>query len=115
MTREFIITTEFEKCWKAMRLNDSHMRILEQEILSNPQKAPVIVGTGGLRKIRFALDSRGKSGSARVLYVDFVLYEKIYLITAYTKGEQENLTNEQKVNIKKLISYLENDLRKGEK
>lgn len=44
-----------------------------------------------------------KRGSARVLYVDFAMYEKIYLITAYTKDHQDNLSSEQKVNIKRLI------------
>ena len=56
-----------------------------------------------------------KRGSARVLYVDFAMYEKIYLITAYTKDHQDNLSSEQKVNIKRLILCLENELRKGEK
>lgn len=35
--------------------------------------------------MRFALPGRGKSGSSRVLYVDFVLAETIYLIFAYPK------------------------------
>ena len=48
-------------------------------------------GTGGLRKVRFALENRGKSGSVRVVYVDFVVYETIYLITAPLRQPQEFL------------------------
>ena len=70
-------------------------------------------GTGGLRKVRFAFDNRGKSGSARVVYVDFVVYEKIFLITAYPKNEKDNLSKAERNDIKKLIEALDNSL-KGE-
>ena len=43
--------------------------------------------------MRFAFEHRGKSGSIRVIYVDFEVYEKIFLITAFAKNEQENLTD----------------------
>lgn len=57
-------------------------------------------GTGGLRKVRFALENRGKSGSVRVVYVDFVVYETIYLITAYTKNEKTILVNQNEMRSK---------------
>lgn len=60
--------------------------------------------------MRFALPNRGKSGSSRVLYVDFVLAETIYLIFAYSKNEKDNLTDEERNNIKKLIDKLEQSL-----
>lgn len=40
--------------------------------------------------------NRGKSGSVRVCYTDFAEYEVIYLITAFEKSEQENLTAAEK-------------------
>lgn len=67
-------------------------------------------GTGGVRKMRFAFEHRGKSGSVRVIYVDFEVYEKIYLLTAYTKNERENLTKEEQNEIRKLITVLEKQL-----
>lgn len=57
--------------------------------------------------MRFAFQNRGKSGSSRVLYVDFVVAETIYLIFAYPKNEKDNLTDEERNNIKKLIDRLE--------
>lgn len=42
-------------------------------------------GTGGIRKVRFSLENRGKSGCVRVCYTDFADYEVIYLITAFEK------------------------------
>ena len=61
MERTFIILPEFDKNWKAMGLSDEDLRRLENEILQNPAVGAVMQGTGGLRKMRFALDNRGKA------------------------------------------------------
>ena len=53
--------------------------------------------------MRYAIGNKGKSGSIRVLYVDLVIHEKIYLITAYTKNQKDNLSNEEKSIVKRLI------------
>ncbi len=68
-----------------------------------------MVGTGGLRKIRLAFPNRGKSGSARVCYVDFAVYEKIYLIQVFAKDEKDNLSNEEKNEVKKLLAILKDE------
>ena len=65
-------------------------------LLKDPESGPVIEGTGGIRKVRFPLENRGKSGSVRICYTDFAEYEVTYLITAFTKKDQENLTDEEK-------------------
>ena len=63
-------------------------------------------GTGGVRKMRFAFENRGKSGSARVIYIDFAIYEKIYLITAYPQSAKDNLTKEERNAIKQMVEKL---------
>ena len=65
--------------------------------------------------MRFAFEDRGKSGSARVIYVDFEVYEKIYLITAYPKNEKENLTNQERNEIHRLIDILKAQLEENDK
>lgn len=112
MNREFVRTPEFEKCWKDLGLTEDDIVALEDFLCVNPQAGAVMVGTGGLRKLRWALPNRGKSGSIRVAYVDFVYYEKTYLISAYPKNEKENLTKEERSEIKKLIKYLKEVLRR---
>ena len=47
--------------------------------------------------------------------VDFEIYEKIYLLTAYTKNEKDNLTKEECTEIKKMISVLEQQLKDNNK
>ena len=70
-------------------------------------------GTGGIRKVRFPLEHRGKSGSVRVCYTDFAEYEVTYLITAFTKNEQDNLTDEEKKVLKKLVKSLKDEAAKN--
>ena len=113
MTRIFVMLPEFEKQWKRMELTDKDLKRLQYGLLENPQKGDIVRETGGLRKIRFAFENKGKSGSSRVAYVDFAVYEKIFLITAYPKNEKDNLTAEECNNIKKVIKILEKSL-KGE-
>lgn len=110
MTRTFIQTKEFSNNWDHLGLDDDNLRKLEYDIMINPDKYPVIQGTGGLRKARFAFRNQGKSGGVRVCYVDFVMKETIYLITVYPKSEKDNLSQAEKNQIKKLISILENNL-----
>lgn len=72
-------------------------------------------GTGGIRKVCFPLENKGKSGSVRVCYTDFEEYEVTYLITAFTKNEQENLSAEEKTVLKKLVKALKNEAANSRK
>lgn len=112
MTRTFIQTEMFEKKWKELGLTDEDLCRLEYEIMKNPKAGSVIRGTGRLRKMRFSVDNKGKSGSVRVCYVDFVVLDMIYLFLVYPKNEKENLTKEECNNLKKMINLLEKSLMK---
>ena len=109
MTREFIYTKPFLACWKAIGLSDEDLKELEKALISNPQVGDVIQGTGGARKLRIQLDGTGKSGGGRVIYLDVFEKEKLYLLFAYPKSVQENLTPEQKQIIKKLIEAIKKE------
>ena len=111
MTREFIMLPEFDKQWKAMGFTDTDLKSLQEELTLDSAKGVLMRGTGGLRKIRVAFENQGKSGSARVCYVDFATYERIYLITAYPKNEKDNLSKEERNVIKSLIKLLEDTMK----
>lgn len=113
LIREFVMMPEFDKMWNKLGLSDEELQDLQLEILSNVNAGNVIRGTGGLRKMRFAIESKGKSSGVRVLYVDFVIYKKIYLITAYHKSQKVNLSKSERNEIKKLITLLKHTLRQG--
>lgn len=109
MTREFIYTKPFRDSWKNMGLHDEDLKQLEKILLENPQMGDVIQGTGGARKLRIQLEGRGKSGGGRVIYLDVFLKEKIYLLLAYPKNVQENLTPAQEKAIKMLVDALKKE------
>ena len=114
MERTFIQSREFSKQWDALGFNDDDLRLLELDILQNPSKYPVVKGTGGMRKGRFALENTGKSGGVRVCYVDFVFAETIYLITVYAKADKDNLTKAERNSIKTALETIRRNL-KGKK
>jgi len=107
------MTPEFDRCWEALNLTDINLKELQEEILFNPKNGKVIQGTGGLRKMRFSLKNKGRRGGIRVLYVDFVMYEKVYLITAYAKNIKDNLSPSETTNIRKAIQLLKKEANGG--
>ena len=108
MTRTFIEVPLFTKRWHEIGLGDDELIQLQVMLLKDPESGPVIEGTGGIRKVRFPLEHRGKSGSVRICYTDFAEYEVTYLITAFTKKEQENLNDDEKKVLRKLVKSLRN-------
>lgn len=106
MIRTFIEVPLFSKRWKEIGLGDTELQALQIILLKDPESGPVIEGTGGIRKVRFPLEHKGKRGSIRVCYADFAELEVIYLITAFEKKTQENLTEEEKRVLKKLVKSL---------
>ena len=87
---------------------------LQQEMLRDPKIGSVIKDTGGIRKMRFVFEHRGKSGSIRIIYIDFEVFEKIDLITAYQKSEKDNLTKAERNELKQIVDILEKQLEESE-
>ncbi len=113
LSRIFVELPSFMARWKSLGLTDDDLRRLEMELLNNPKVGAVMQGTGGVRKVRFAFENMGKSGSVRVIYIDFEVYEKIYLLTAYAKAQKDNLTKGERNELRGLVEVLELDLQKG--
>jgi len=78
----------------------------EEEIAKNPTGWPVIQGTGGIRKARFAIGNKGKRGGGRIWYVYLMRKETIYFLRAYTKNIQEDLTSEEKARWKHFVNQV---------
>ena len=111
MTRTFVELPTFRAVWKELGLTDRDLRRLQEDLLANPKAGNVMQGTGGIRKMRFAFENRGKSGSIRVIYVDFETYGKLYLLTAYPKNVKDNLSKAERNDLKQLVEILEHELK----
>lgn len=109
MTRTFIFTEPFRKCWVAMGLHDEELKLLEDILLENPQKGDVIEGTSGARKMRIQMNGHGKRGGGRVIYVDIFEKEKLYFLFAYPKNVQADLTEQQKKVVRQMIEAIKGE------
>jgi mRNA-degrading endonuclease RelE of RelBE toxin-antitoxin system len=78
-------------------------RLLQLRLVAEPDAGDLIPGTGGLRKIRWGMSGRGKSGSLRVIYYWGRKDTVVLLLLIYSKAGQEDLTSKQRSSLKRLI------------
>ncbi len=90
----FIETPIFTRAIVAL-LEDEAYRLLQLALLQRPGRGAVIRRSGGLRKVRWPLPGQGKRAGLRVIYFWDEASETFYMLYAYPKSEQEDLTAQQ--------------------
>lgn len=97
MKLTFLELPPFER-FRAEYLTDEEYRTLQNELLQNPEKGDLMQGMAGLRKIRVSSEksNKGKRSGYRVIYYYFLNESQIFFISAYSKNQQTDLTNEQR-------------------
>jgi hypothetical protein len=88
---------------RAELLDDESFRALQRVLLENPEAGAEIKGTGGLRKLRWAVEGHGKRGGVRVIYIPLRTRAVILFLLLYQKNEQEDLTAGQKRLLRALV------------
>lgn len=98
-TPEFLAATR--------RIMDEEERgLLVDYLARNPLTGVIIQGTGGVRKLRWALDGRGKSGGARVIYYYHNSAMPLFALTAYAKNERADLSQADRNDFRRLTALL---------
>jgi len=87
---EFIETSLFTSLIYNYLSEDEYLG-LQVNLLHHPESGKIIRGSGGVRKIRWSIKGKGKSGGIRVIYYWKVREEEIWLLTVYAKSEQETI------------------------
>jgi len=79
-------------------LSDQEYAELQGTLVVRPDAGDRIEDTGGLRKVRWSQQARGKGkrGGIRVIYYWRVSESLIYMLFAYSKDEQDDLSARQK-------------------
>lgn len=72
-------------------LGDEEYGSLQQALIKDPDAGPVIPGSGGVRKLRWAAPGRGKRGGYRIIYYVKRANGVIWLLTMYPKNVAENI------------------------
>jgi hypothetical protein len=98
---------ETERFLKDVRplLSDAERSELVAFIGANPEAGEVIPGTGGVRKVRWALAGKGKRGGARVIYYHHSEH-LVFLLAAYAKNEKAHLSRAARNAMKRLVPIL---------
>lgn len=84
-------------------LSDEEYSEFQTRIAANPEFGALIKGGGGIRKIRVAAGSRGKSGGARIIYFWAVRKDVILLLYAYSKNATADLTPKQVSQLSRVV------------
>lgn len=104
---ELIRTTSFTKAIAKLKVTEAEIDALETEIATNPKAGDVIQGLRGVRKIRFSMGGKGKRGGGRCIYLVLSVGETIYLLLAYGKSKQTDLSQKQRKDILAFIEELQ--------
>jgi hypothetical protein len=111
----FVYPVPFQKKWEKLGLTDDDLRALEIAIMTNPKRAKVVVGTGGLRKIRVGDErsGKGKSGGQRIYYAYFQPYSIVFVAAVFGKSEVDDLSDSAKAVMAALMKEIGSQLDSG--
>jgi mRNA-degrading endonuclease RelE of RelBE toxin-antitoxin system len=98
----FVETPIFTRLVRQL-LADDEYRLLQAALATRPQAGAVIPGSGGLRKIRWGTEGRGKSGALRVIYYWVARRDTILMLYVYDKAEQHDLSPSQARALHKIV------------
>lgn len=84
-------------------LTDDEYSALQQELARRPDSGQVIPGSGGVRKLRWGAEGRGKRGGIRVIYYLRLSENEIWMLTVYAKNEAASIAGHVLKRIKEQI------------
>ena len=98
-------TAEFLK-HAARLMPDSAREEVVAYVGANPEAGEIIAETGGVRKIRWGREGRGKRGGARVIYYYHSKRLPVFLLSAYAKNRKANLSKAERNAMRRLVPIL---------
>lgn len=98
-------TPEFLSATRKL-MDEAERMLLVDYLAYNPTAGDLIPGTGGVRKLRWALEGRGKRGGTRVIYFHHNVDMPLFALTAYAKNERADLSQRDRNDFKRLTGLL---------
>lgn len=98
-------TPEFVAATRSL-MDEQERSALVDHLAYNPEAGDLIVGTGGVRKLRWALQGVGKRGGARVIYFYHSVGTPLFALTAYAKNQKSDLTQADRNDFRTLTKLL---------
>ena len=72
-------------------MTDDEYSGLQRALLTDPEAGPLIPGSSGVRKLRWAAPGRAKRGGYRVIYYVRRAHGVIWMLTMYPKNVADNI------------------------
>ena len=111
LLRTIVETPEFQRRTRGLLTTDGLSALMDY-VAANPNAGELVVGTGGAKKLRWAVKGRGKSGGIRVITFTGGAGLPVFLLTALGKGEKINLTKAERNKLCKMLRGLVKEYRK---
>lgn len=115
MKCQLIQTRDFEDVVKGLiakrKLKIEDFEDFKKSLAGNPEQGDIIIGTGGIRKARLKSAGKGKRGGFRVCYLYIENQLILFLLFIYAKNEQENLSQNEKAELKQLADAIKRRIR----
>ena len=101
---EFRETELFTRAVTALLSEDEYAE-LQGALIVDPEVGDLIKESGGLRKLRWSQQRRGKGkrGGVRVIYYWYASESLIYMLLAYSKEQRDDLSTAQKKALSRLV------------
>jgi len=87
-------------------LSNSERTSIINYLAVHPLSGDLMQGTGGIRKLRWSAQGKGKSGGVRIIYYQHNKSIPLFLLTLFGKGEKSNLTKSERNELAKLMPLL---------
>jgi hypothetical protein len=94
-------------------MNEDERALLVDYLAHNPMAGAFVPGTGGVRKLRWAMEGRGKRGGARVIYFFHSPEVPLFALSAYAKGARADLSQTDKNRFRQLTRLLVDSYRQA--
>lgn len=98
----FIETPVFTSLLGAL-LTDDEYAAFQRHLAANPASGDLVEATGGLRKIRWSAQGRGKRGGVRVIYFHVTAAAQIRLVLIYRKGVKDDLSARERTVLRRIV------------
>jgi mRNA-degrading endonuclease RelE of RelBE toxin-antitoxin system len=101
-----VVETPFFLKKAASLMRDDEREDLIGFVGLRPEAGDVIPETGGVRKLRWGREGKGKRGGVRLIYYFHNEAFPLFLLTVYAKNQKGNLTKAERNELKQLVPLL---------